>query len=79
MLRLQKELQVTSIAVTHEIPHALKVADRFLFLYDRGVAFEGTREELATADNEALVEFLRPFRVSVERAFRSFSKNEDES
>ena len=74
IVRLRQELHVTSIVVTHEIPHALKVGNRFLFLYDRRVAFEGSAEELAESNVPELVRFLAPFKVSLAQAFQSFSE-----
>ena len=74
VVRLREELHVTSIVVTHEIPHALTVGNRFLFLYDRGVVFEGTADELATSDAPELLKFLEPFKVSLAQAFHSFSE-----
>jgi phospholipid/cholesterol/gamma-HCH transport system ATP-binding protein len=74
IVRLRQELRVSSIVVTHEIPHALKVGNRFLFLYDRRVAFEGTSRELAESRDPDLVRFLEPFRVSLTQAFHSFGE-----
>ena len=74
VVRLRQELHVTSIVVTHEIPHALTVGNRFLFLYDRRVVFEGTAEELAKTDAPDLLTFLEPFKVSLAQAFHSFSE-----
>ena len=74
ILRLRQEMHVSSIVVTHEIPHALKMGNRFLFLYDRRVAFEGTSQELAESDEPELVRFLLPFKVSLAQAFHSFTE-----
>ena len=74
IVRLRQELHVSGIVVTHEIPHALKVGNRFLFLYDRRVAFEGSAEELADSNVPELVRFLAPFKISLAQAFQSFSE-----
>ena len=74
VVRLRQDLQVTGIVVTHEIPHALKMGNRFLFLYDRGISFDGTAEELAASDVPELVQFLEPFKVSLAQAFQSFTE-----
>jgi phospholipid/cholesterol/gamma-HCH transport system ATP-binding protein len=74
ILRLRQDMHVSSIVVTHEIPHALKVGNRFLFLYDRRVAFEGTSQELAESDQPDLVRFLDPFKISLAQAFHSFAE-----
>jgi phospholipid/cholesterol/gamma-HCH transport system ATP-binding protein len=73
IVRLRQEFRVTSIVVTHEIPDALKVGNRFLFLYDRRVPFEGTAEELAVSPLPELARFLAPFKVSLAQAFHSFT------
>jgi phospholipid/cholesterol/gamma-HCH transport system ATP-binding protein len=73
IVRLRQDLRVTSMVVTHEIPHALKMGNRFLFLYDRRVSFEGTAEELAESRVPELVQFLEPFKISLAQAFHSFS------
>ncbi len=76
ILRLRAELAVTSIVVTHEISHALKVANRFLFLYDRRIAFDGSARELADSPEPSLVRFLEPFKISVATAFQSFTNGQ---
>lgn len=73
IVRLRQEMKVTGIVVTHEIPHALKMGDRFLFLYDRRIAFEGSSEDLAESTVPELAEFLLPFKISVAHAFLSFT------
>jgi phospholipid/cholesterol/gamma-HCH transport system ATP-binding protein len=73
IVRLRQEMKVTGIVVTHEIPHALKVGNRFLFLYDRRVAFEGSSEDLAESTVPELAEFLAPFKISLGHAFHSFT------
>ena len=74
IVRLRQELRVSGIVVTHEIPHALKVGNRFLFLYDRRIAFEGSADELAESNVPELVAFLAPFKISLAQAFHSFSE-----
>jgi phospholipid/cholesterol/gamma-HCH transport system ATP-binding protein len=78
IVRLRQEMKVTGIVVTHEIPHALKVGNRFLFLYDRRIAFEGSSEDLAESTVPELAEFLLPFKISVANAFHSFSAEGNE-
>ena len=72
IVRLRAELGVTGIVVTHEIAHALQVADRFIFLYDRAVGFDGTARDLAESQHPPLVRFLEPFKQSVVAAFQTF-------
>jgi phospholipid/cholesterol/gamma-HCH transport system ATP-binding protein len=46
IIKLQRELGVTSVVVTHDIASARKVADRILMLYDGRFIFDGTSEEI---------------------------------
>ncbi len=72
IVRLKEDLGMTSIVVTHQIPDALKVGTDFLFLYDRGVRFEGTAEQLAHSTDPDLKHFLDPFKKSLVTAVASF-------
>ena len=45
ILKLKRELEVTSVVVTHDIASASKVADRILMLYDGKFIFDGTPKE----------------------------------
>ena len=46
ILKLQRELQVTSIVVTHDMNSAFKVADRIVMLHEGHIIFDGTTEEI---------------------------------
>ena len=56
--KLQRELGVTSVTVTHDVRGAFKVADRIALLHDGKIRAFGTPEELAASDDEAVREFL---------------------
>jgi phospholipid/cholesterol/gamma-HCH transport system ATP-binding protein len=59
VLKLQKEHQMASIVVTHDMHSAKCIADR-LALLDKGeVVMEGTFEELQKSDIEFVREFLK--------------------
>jgi phospholipid/cholesterol/gamma-HCH transport system ATP-binding protein len=71
IVKLQKELKVTSIVVTHDMASAFKVADRIVMLHQGKIVFDGTPEEIrATKDpivhhfvnGEASEEELAPLR-----------------
>src|ERR1700676_4240831 len=47
MLRLKKQLTLTSVVVTHDLDLMYKVADRVVFLYEGSVIFFGPTGELA--------------------------------
>ena len=64
MARLQAEGK-TTLTVTHDLQTAFAVAQRFSFLHEARLAFEGTREELLAADSEVTREFLSPSEASL--------------
>lgn len=51
ILKLQRELAVTSIVVTHDMASASKVADRILMLYNGNFIFDGTPEMILRTDD----------------------------
>jgi len=52
ILKLQRELGVTSVVVTHDMASAIKVADRIVMLYRGDFIFDGKPDELSTCDDE---------------------------
>jgi phospholipid/cholesterol/gamma-HCH transport system ATP-binding protein len=63
MLRLKKQLRLTSVVVTHDLDLMYKVADRVVFLYEGQVVYFGPVSELAHADHPHIREFLEMDRV----------------
>jgi phospholipid/cholesterol/gamma-HCH transport system ATP-binding protein len=59
ILKLQRDLEVTSIVVTHDLTSAFKVADEILMLYDGRVIMRGTPEEFRRSDVPLVQWFLR--------------------
>jgi phospholipid/cholesterol/gamma-HCH transport system ATP-binding protein len=57
IINLQKKLNMTSIAVTHDLMCAEIIADRAIFLKDAKVAYEGEIKELIKSTDP----FLRNF------------------
>jgi len=55
---LQKQLGVTSVAVTHDLQSAFKIGDRLALLYDGHVVFEGTPEETKRTDHPMVRQFF---------------------
>ena len=55
---IQKELGVTSVVVTHDIPLARKVGDRLGFLSDGKFAFLGGWDEADRHQNQEFADFL---------------------
>jgi phospholipid/cholesterol/gamma-HCH transport system ATP-binding protein len=56
--KLQRELGVTSIVVTHDIRAGFRVANRVALLRDGGIVFEGTPEEMVSKQDEYIQAFL---------------------
>ena len=63
MLRLKKQLNLTSVVVTHDLDLMYKVADRVVFLYEGGVIFFGAVGDLEKSDHPHIREFLEMDRV----------------
>ena len=62
--RLQHELHVTSIVVSHDVRGSFKVADRIALLHNGKIRKVGTAEEFVAAKDEVVREFLeRDFQV----------------
>ena len=55
---LNGQLHVTSIAVTHDMISAYKIADRIVMLYKGKVYFDGTPEETRTTDDAVVRQFI---------------------
>ena len=58
MLRLKKELQLTSVVVTHDLDLLNRVADKVVFLHKGRVAFFGPLPELYRSEESIIQEFL---------------------
>ncbi len=57
ILRL-KATGVTAILVTHDIPTAMAVCDKFAFLKDKVIAEQGTIDQLLNRDNSLIQQFI---------------------
>jgi phospholipid/cholesterol/gamma-HCH transport system ATP-binding protein len=57
--KLQNQLHLTSIVVTHDTRFAERLANRVLFLHQGRAEFFGTVEEMKRSENEVLQQFLR--------------------
>ena len=58
MLRLKKQLHLTSVVVTHDLDLMYKVADRVVFLDEGRVVYFGPVSGLAASDHPHIREFL---------------------
>jgi phospholipid/cholesterol/gamma-HCH transport system ATP-binding protein len=58
ILKMAKELRVTSVVVTHDMKSAYRVADRIALLYEGGIRFIGTPEEIQRVDDMVVRAFI---------------------
>ncbi len=65
MLRLKRQLHLTSIVVTHDLDLMRKVADKVVFLFEGRVIFFGTVAELNKSPHPHIQEFLAMDRAEV--------------
>ncbi len=55
---LQKELEITSVVVTHDIKSAYKVGDRIAMLYGGRIVFSGPPDEVRTTSDPVVRQFV---------------------
>jgi phospholipid/cholesterol/gamma-HCH transport system ATP-binding protein len=58
MRKLQRELKVTSIIVTHDIRAGFRVSDRVNLLKEGRIVFDGSPEEMVASDDRYIKAFL---------------------
>lgn len=61
IMKLQRELGVTSVVVSHDIRSSFRMASRVALLSERRIAFFGTPEEMAGSDDKYIRDFLGGF------------------
>jgi phospholipid/cholesterol/gamma-HCH transport system ATP-binding protein len=63
---LKRELKLTSIVISHDIPSALRLADRIAFLYQGNIVFWGAPKDFRKSDHPAIRKFLEAEQKSYE-------------
>lgn len=58
ILKLQRELHVTSVVVTHDMASAYKVADRIVMLHKGRIIADGTPDEIRQCPDERVRRFV---------------------
>lgn len=58
ILKLQREFQITSIAVTHDMNSAYKVSDRIVMLSEGKIIADGTADDIRNSSNKAVQQFI---------------------
>ena len=61
IIKLQRELKVTSVVVSHDIRSAFRMASKIALLANKRIGFFGTPEEMTGSDDPYLREFLGGF------------------
>lgn len=56
--RMNKQLQVTSVSITHDMKSAYKIADRIAMLYQGKILEVGTPEEIRNSPNPVVQQFI---------------------
>jgi phospholipid/cholesterol/gamma-HCH transport system ATP-binding protein len=59
ILKLQNELDVSSIVVTHDIRSAFRISNRVALLFEGILGFIGSPEEMVASEDEYVRDFLR--------------------
>lgn len=59
VLKLQRELDVSSVVVTHGIRSAFRIGDQMALLFDGRIVFRGSPEEMMDSDDAYVRDFLR--------------------
>jgi phospholipid/cholesterol/gamma-HCH transport system ATP-binding protein len=58
IIRLKQQLKVTSIAITHDMTSAYKIADRIAMLYQGKIQEVGTSDEIRHSPNPIVHQFI---------------------
>jgi phospholipid/cholesterol/gamma-HCH transport system ATP-binding protein len=58
IIRLKEQLKVTSIAITHDMTSAYKIADRIAMLYQGKILEVGTPDEIRASANPVVRQFI---------------------
>ncbi|AEJ20847.1 ABC transporter ATP-binding protein [Gracilinema caldarium] len=59
VIRVNKELGVTCLLITHDIPAAFRISDRIAFLHKGHIVADGTPKEVSLSEKDIVKEFLR--------------------
>ncbi len=58
IIRMREELRITSIAITHDMTSAYKIADRIAMLYEGKIVEVGSPEEIRSSGNPIVQQFI---------------------
>ena len=58
IMRMQEELDVTSVVISHDIEGAFKIGDRIAMLHDGRIRTSGTPEEIRNTEDPVVRQFI---------------------
>jgi len=58
ILKLQKELKITSVVVTHDMKSAYKIADRIIMFHGGKIIADGSADHIRNHPNEVVKQFI---------------------
>ena len=58
IIKLGRELKVTSITVTHDMQSAFKIGDRIVMLHEGKIIIQGTPQQIQASDNPIVKQFI---------------------
>jgi phospholipid/cholesterol/gamma-HCH transport system ATP-binding protein len=59
VVRVNRELRMTCVLITHDIPAAFRIADKIAFLDQGCIIADGTPAEVAASDHRMVKDFIR--------------------
>lgn len=59
VVRVNRELRITCVMITHDIPGAFRIADRIFFLDQGYIIEEGSPEEISRSEHQLVKDFIR--------------------
>ena len=59
ILDIHKQMGVTAVVVTHDMPLALRISDKIALIYQGVIASQGTPKEIETSEEDIIRRFLR--------------------
>ena len=59
VVRVNREMQIACVLITHDIPAAFRIADKIVFLDQGSVVAEGRPQEIAASQHPMVKDFLR--------------------
>ena len=59
VVRVNQELKITCVLITHDIPAAFRIADKIAFLHSGRIVAEGKPMEVAQSDHHMVRDFIR--------------------